>query len=108
MIAFAGTPTRTLPGTGASLTTTAPAPIVQPLAMETPPQYLCAYADIDAVTYEGAVVGNAVVSYAVVTMKLNALAEHGGGVDHNRTVVNQIDALANIIARYFEPKFVSK
>lgn len=26
-----------------------------------PPQYLCAYADIDAVTYEGAVVGNAVV-----------------------------------------------
>lgn len=29
-----------------------PAPTMQPLAIETP-QYLCAHADIDAVTYEG-------------------------------------------------------
>ena len=76
--------------------------------METPPQYLCAYPDIDAVTYEGTVIGNAIVSYAVVAMKFDALAEHGGGVDHNWTVVNQIDALADIIARHFEPKFVAK
>lgn len=108
MIAFAGTPTRTLPGTGASLTTTAPAPITQPLAMETPPQHFCAYADVNAVTYEGAVISNAVVSYAVVTMKLDALAEHGGGVDHNRTVVNQINALANVITRHLKSKFVTK
>lgn len=32
-----------------------PAPTMQPLAIETP-QYLCAHADIDAVTYEGGVV----------------------------------------------------
>ena len=73
-----------------------------------PPQHLCAYADVNAVTYEGAVISNAVVSYAVVTMKLDALAEHGGGVDHNRTVVNQINALANVITRHLKSKFVTK
>lgn len=108
MIAFAGTPTRTLPGTGASLTTTAPAPITQPLAMETPPQDLCTYADVNAVSNEGAVIGNTVVSYAVVAMKLDALSEHGGGVDHNGTVVDQIDALTNVITRHLESKFVTK
>lgn len=76
--------------------------------METPPQHLCANSDVNAVTYEGTVIGNAVVSYAVIAMKLNALAEHGGGVDHNWTVVNQIDALANVIARHLKPKFVTK
>ena len=76
--------------------------------METPPQHLCANSDINAVTYEGAVIGNAVVSYAVIAMKLNTLAEHGGGVDHNRTVVNQIDAFANVIARHLKPQFVTK
>ena len=76
--------------------------------METPPQHLCAYADINAVTYEGTVVSNAVVSYAVIAMKPDALAEHSGRVNHNRTVVDQINALANVITRHLEPKFVTK